>query len=138
MDGFRQTSAVDYGPEEAAMQAYLSDGERRAAALGNRGPIRFTPSGELHRDIVEAYWRCGFYVFEGVLKQAELSDIEHDLHGILDRLPVERGAPLGDARRVDPAGEKTVEIGHWNVGRQADDVLAVKALDQARHRAELE
>ena len=47
MDGSRQTSAVDYGPEEAAMQAYLRDGERRAAALGNRGPIRFTPTGEL-------------------------------------------------------------------------------------------
>ena len=38
----------DYGPEEAAMQAYLRDGERRAMALGNRGPIRFTPTGELH------------------------------------------------------------------------------------------
>ena len=47
MDGSRGTSAVDYGPEEAAMQAYLRDGERRAAGLGNRGPIRFTPAGEL-------------------------------------------------------------------------------------------
>ena len=55
----------DYGPEEAAMQAYLRDGERRAVALGNRGPIRFTPAGELHPEIVEAYWRCGFYVLRG-------------------------------------------------------------------------
>jgi len=89
MDGSR-TSAVDYGSEEAAMQAYLREGETRAARLGNRGPIRFTSAGELHPDIVEAYWRCGFYVFEGVLKQAELGDIEHDLHGILDRLPDQR------------------------------------------------
>ena len=58
---------IDYGPEEAAMQAYLREGEKRAFALGNRGPIRFTATGELHPDIVEAYWRCGFYVFEGVL-----------------------------------------------------------------------
>ena len=87
----------DYGPEEAAMQSYLRAGERRAASLGNRGPIRFTASGALHPEIVEAYWRCGFYVFEGVLKRAELDDIEHDLHDILDRLPFEKGA-LVDAK----------------------------------------
>jgi hypothetical protein len=97
MDGSRGTGAVDYGPEEAAMQAYLRDGERRAAGLGNRGPIRFASTGELHPDIVEAYWRCGFYIFEGVLKADELADIERDLHDILDRLPAERGA-LVDAK----------------------------------------
>jgi len=94
MDGSNTTGIGDYGTEEAAMQAYLREGEKRAYALGNRGPIRFTDSGELHPDIVDAYWRCGFYVFEGVLKADELADIEHDLHEILDRLPVERGAPV--------------------------------------------
>jgi len=93
MDG-SPTTRVDYGSEEAAMQAYLRDGEARAATLGNRGPIRFTASGGLHPDIVEAYWRCGFYVFEGVLEADELLDIERDLHEILDRLPAERGAAL--------------------------------------------
>src|SRR5262245_39069008 len=91
------TTGVDYGSEEAAMQAYLRDGEKRAAALGNRGPIRFTAAGELDPGILEAYWRCGFYVFEGVLKPDELGDIERDVCDILDRLPVERGAAL-DAR----------------------------------------
>jgi len=91
------SAAADYGPEEAAMRVYLRKGEQRAHALGNRGPIRFTVDGALHPDIVEAYWRCGFYVFEGVLGRAELADIEHDIRDILDRLPVERGAPL-DAR----------------------------------------
>ncbi|HSH99477.1 MAG TPA: phytanoyl-CoA dioxygenase family protein [Reyranella sp.] len=87
----------DYGPQEAEMQAYLRAGERRAAELGNRGPIRFTDAGDLHPDIVEAYWRCGFYVFEDVLKSEELSDVERDMHDILERLPVEKGAPV-DAR----------------------------------------
>src|SRR5262245_38330309 len=93
MDG-SATTRVDYGAGEPAMQAYLSAGEKRAATLGNRGPIRFAPSGELHRDILEAYWRCGFYVFEGVLKPDELADIERDLHDIIDRLPVEKGAEV--------------------------------------------
>ena len=33
MDG-STTTRVDYGSEEAAMQAYLHDGEKRAATLG--------------------------------------------------------------------------------------------------------
>lgn len=91
MDG---TTAVDYGPEEAAMQAYMREGEKRALALGNRGPIRFTADGGLHPEILEAYWRCGFYIFEGVLGPDELADIERDLHAILGRLPVAKGAPV--------------------------------------------
>jgi hypothetical protein len=85
---------VDYGPEEAAMRAYCEDGERRAYALGNRGPIRFGSDGRVHPDILEAYWRHGFYVFEGVLQPEELADIEADVLEILDRLPAERGSPV--------------------------------------------
>jgi len=93
MDG-STTTRVDYGSEEAAMQAYLREGEKRAFTLGNRGPVRLTESGDLHPDILDAYWRCGFYVFEGVLKADELADIERDMRDILDRLPVERGASV--------------------------------------------
>ncbi len=85
---------TDYGSEEAAMQTYLREGAGRAQALGNRGPIRFNADGSLGDDILEAYWRCGFYVFEGVLRPEELEDIEADLQQILDRLPAERGSPL--------------------------------------------
>ena len=83
-----------YGSEEAAMQAYLREGERKAFALGNRGPIRFDEKGKLAQDILDAYWRCGFYVFEGVLKPDELADIETDIKSILDRLPAEKGSPV--------------------------------------------
>ena len=85
---------VDYGSEEAAMVRYREDGERRAAALGNRGPIRFDARGKLDPAIVEAYSRCGFYIFEGVLKQAELDDIERDVAEMLANAPVTRGALL--------------------------------------------
>jgi len=85
---------VNYGSEEAAMQAYLAAGEKRAFELGNRGPIRYTPDGRIHPEILEAYWRCGFYVFEGVLKPDELADIEGDFKDIMDRLPTGPGEPL--------------------------------------------
>jgi hypothetical protein len=86
--------AVAFDSEEAAMQAYLAEGERKAFRLGNRGPIRFDANGRLTQDILDAYWRVGFYVFEGVLKADELADIERDFKDILDRLPVTKEATV--------------------------------------------
>ena len=114
MDGSKPVAPVDYGAEEAAMRDYLREGEQRAFALGNRGPIRFTASGELHPDILDAYWRCGFYVFEGVLKPDELADIERDVKDILDRLPVEKDSPLDAKGRPALAADCTAPTLFWS------------------------
>lgn len=92
-----QNVGTDYGPEQTAMQAYMHAGEQRASALGNRGPIRFNDDGSLAEDICEAYWRCGFYVFTGVLGPDELADIEADIANIVERLPSTEGSAV-DAR----------------------------------------
>ena len=99
------------------MQAYMREGEERAMALGNRGPIRFGADGSLHPDILAAFSRCGFYVFEEVLGADELADIEADFHDILERLPVERGSP------VDAQGRPALEV-----GRQAPSLFWSKPL----------
>lgn len=122
---------ADYGPEEAAMQAYLRDGEQRAAQLGNRGPIRFTESGELHPEIIEAYWRCGFYVFEGVLETEELADIENDLHEIQAHLPVEKGAALDASGR--PALGADCQGPNLLWARPLSDPFGGTALANGRH-----
>jgi hypothetical protein len=89
---------ADDDAQARAMRDYLREGEARAMALGNRGPIRFDAHGRVHPDILEAYRRCGFYVFEGVLPKDELADIERDIRdNVLERLPVRRGASV-DAR----------------------------------------
>lgn len=85
---------TQYGSETAAMQTYMKEGEERAFALGNRGPVRYGPDGKLHPDILASYWKNGFYVFEGVLKQEELDEIERDVLSIMDRLPAEQGSPV--------------------------------------------
>lgn len=85
--------------EDAAHQAYLTAGAARAMALGNRGPIRFTDDGQLSPDILEAYWRVGFYVFENVLRPEELDDLKADVARIQDRLPVRKGADLDASGR---------------------------------------
>lgn len=127
------TAAVtaDYGTEERAMRAYLADGERRAFALGNRGPIRFTPDGKLHPEIVEAYWRCGFYVFEGVLGKDELADIEADVRSILDRLPTERGSPVDAKGRPALAHDCTAPTLFWS--KPLGDPMGGTALANGRH-----
>ena len=89
----------DYGPHEAAMRAYCREGEKRALALPNRGPLRFTETGDLHPEIIEAWSEYGFYVLEGVIETKELDDIERDLMHILDRLPVEKGSPVDASGR---------------------------------------
>jgi hypothetical protein len=113
------------------MQAYLRDGEQRALALGNRGPIRFTAEGKLHPDILAAYWRCGFYVFEGVLRAEELADIEADLQAILDRLPRERGSAVDRKGRPALAADCEAPTLFWS--KPLGDPFGGTALANGRH-----
>lgn len=99
MDGAAAHQSNPADDDDRAMQDYLRDGERRAMALGNRGPARFTPDGALHPDIAKAYWRTGFYVFEGVLRPEELDDLKADVADIQSRLPVARGADVDASGR---------------------------------------
>ena len=83
------TPAIDMTPAEhaAKMAGYIDDGAQRAMALGNRGPIQLDAECKLHPTIVEAYWRFGFYVFEGVVGAAELADLRQDVEETLAAAP---------------------------------------------------
>ena len=81
----------------ATAAAYLKAGEQRARALANRGPVRFGRDGRLHPDMLEAYWKHGFYVFEGVVGEAELAELRADADMMIERAPVRPGAEV-DAR----------------------------------------
>ena len=76
------------------MAAYLEAGEERARALANRGPVRFGADGRLHPDILESYWKHGFYVFEGVVGAAELDELRADADMMIARAPVRPGADV--------------------------------------------
>jgi len=80
------------------MQAYLHDGEKRARTLGNRGPIKLGPDGKLAPEILEAYWRTGFYVFENVVGPDELAELRADVDRML------AGAPTSPDTDRDRAG----------------------------------
>ena len=53
----------DFGAQEAAMQSYLREGEKRAYSLGNRGPLKFNADGKLDKDILRVLRIIKFRVF---------------------------------------------------------------------------
>ena len=126
---------ADYGPEQAAMDDYLRAGEVRAMRLGNRGPLRFDADGNLAPDILDAYWRCGFYVFTGVLDAAELADIEADVRGIVERLPVGEGASVDARGRPALGADCTAPTLFWS--KPLGDPLGGTTLANGRHPAKM-
>lgn len=78
----------------AAMADYIRDGVALAADIGNRGPVRFDADGRLHPDILAAYWKHGYYVFEGVIGPEELDELRVDAMNMIDRAPVVPGGFL--------------------------------------------
>jgi len=79
---------------QARMADYLRAGEARARALGNKGPVRFDADGNLHPDIVAAYWKHGFYIFEGVVGPKEVEELRADAMNMLERAPATPGGKL--------------------------------------------
>jgi hypothetical protein len=126
---------VDYGSEEAAMARYRVEGEARARSLGNRGPIRFDADGRLDPAILDAYSRCGFYVFEGVLGADELADIERDVAEMLDRAPVAPRAAVD--RHGRPALGADCAAPNWSWTKPLADPLGGTDRANGRHPAKM-
>lgn len=105
---------ASYGEREAVMRAYLEAGEARAATLGNRGPVRYDADGRLAGDILEAYWRTGFYVFTDVVQRSELQELEADLNAMWERLPVTEGADTDAAGRPALTAENKAPTLFWS------------------------
>ena len=76
------------------MTQYVAEGIERAKALGNRGPLRLDSNCKLTPDILAAYDRTGFYIFEGAIKQDEIDLLRADMEWLLDRAPVDNGAEV--------------------------------------------
>ena len=103
MDSFKLKSRTPIQIEGTRMtDDYLEGGERRAYELGNRGPIEFDANGILHENISEAYWRTGFYVFEGVVQGEEMDELIADFEHLLTR------APTSSAASTDAAGQPAI------------------------------
>jgi ectoine hydroxylase-related dioxygenase (phytanoyl-CoA dioxygenase family) len=82
-------------------------------ALGNRGPIRFDDDGSVHPEILEAYRRHGFYVFENVIPAEELAELEADYLDLMERVPIAPDAALDRHGRPALGADRDHPMVHW-------------------------
>ncbi len=124
-------SSLSASDHASVMVEYIAAGEARAAALGNRGPIRFDSEGGLAGDILESYWEHGFYVFEGLVGPDELAELQRDVDELLDRAPVAPGATR-DRNGRPAAGLDFVRPG-FRFARPLSDPLGGTTKNKGRH-----
>ena len=56
------------------------------------GQLKFGADGKLAPEIIEAYRRTGFYVFEGLILADEIGLLQDEMQSLLERAPVDNGA----------------------------------------------
>src|SRR5580765_3400535 len=88
IDAVTAEPTLSRAEHDAGMAAYRESGQRLAEQIGNRGPLRLTDDGTLHPDIQAAYWRHGYYVFTGVIDQAEIAALRADAQTMIARAPI--------------------------------------------------
>ena len=131
MSGSEPTAAE----HAAAMAQYMGDGRERALALGNRGPLRFNADGTVHDDIMAAYWRCGFYVLQGVIDAGELAELRAGIDNMLERAPVRQGADVDAQGR--PAFGQEFERASYTWIRPLSDPVGGTEHNGGRHPSKM-
>ena len=119
------------------MDDYIRAGVGRANLLGNRGPIRYDSDGRVRKDILDSYWEHGFYVFENVISEIELTELREDM----DRVLAEVSAPGTDTAE-DVNGEVHVHHGFshpsYRFARPLSDPLGGTTRNKGRHPVKME
>jgi len=113
------------------MADYIRRGEKAAYRLANRGPIKFGSDGRLAPDILDAYWKYGFYVLEGVVDDQELADLRTDIEAVLTAAPVTPEAEIDALGR--PALNLQFDIPVYRFAKPLSDPLGGTDLNNGRH-----
>ena len=113
------------------MGDYFSNGEAQAYALPNRGPLEFTVGGDVHPGILDAYWRYGFYVLEGVIGTGEVERLLADFESAMARAPTHEGAELDAQGR--PAIDQEFERATFQFARPLSDPMGATDVAGGRY-----
>ena len=130
-----EACAAHYGEDSDAMRQYLIEGEKNARSLANRGPIRFEDNGDLASDILDAYSEYGFYIFENVLDQSELVDIQQELESLKSRFPERNGDKLTADGKPALGADNLAPTLIWS--KPLGDPLGGTAIANGRHQVKL-
>ena len=115
----------------AGLADYIKAGEKRAYALGNRGPLEVDADGNVASHIVAAYWKQGFYVFEGMVSEAELAELRRDVDAMLAAAPP---APdSGREARGTPGTRYRFERTSYRYARPLGDPVGGTQYNKGRH-----
>jgi hypothetical protein len=117
------------------MKQYLIQGQDAALAMPNRGPARFGSDGQLDEVIRQAYSKYGFYIFEGVVSDEELKDLEAGIQAMRDNFPVTNGAKVDAQGR--PALSTQCKMPNLNWARPLTDPLGGTGLLNGRHQVKV-
>ena len=130
-----EACASHYGQDADAVRNYLIQGQKRALALPNRGPIRFDENGDIHPDILTTYAKYGFYVFKNVLGEEELADIHADLEMLRDNFPTHMGAATDAQGRPALGADSKAMALQW--AKPLSDPLGGTSIANGRHQVKL-
>jgi ectoine hydroxylase-related dioxygenase (phytanoyl-CoA dioxygenase family) len=130
-----EACAAHYGDEADAMRAYLIEGQAKAAALPNRGPLKFNADGTISQDILKAYSEYGFYIFENVLSEDELNDVKDDLAAMRENFPVHMGADTDKHGRPALGADNKAPTLQW--AKPLSDPLGGTQIFNGRHQVKL-
>ena len=130
-----EACAAHYGEDAQAVKTYLIEGQKKAMALPNRGPLKFDHSGNVHSDILSAYSEFGFYILEGVLSETELEDLKSDLERMRENFPSHMGAQTDKHGRTALGAENKAMTLQW--ARPLSDPLGGTQIANGRHQVKL-
>jgi ectoine hydroxylase-related dioxygenase (phytanoyl-CoA dioxygenase family) len=111
------------------------EGQARALALPNRGPLKFDADGNIDPDILSAYSKYGFYIFENVLSAEELSDVKADLAKMRENFPAHMGAETDAQGRPALGADNKAMTLQW--ARPLSDPLGGTEISNGRHQVKL-
>ncbi len=130
-----EACAAHYGPDAEAMKTYLIEGQAKALTLPNRGPLKIDEAGNIDPQILEAYSKFGFYIFENVLSEQELDDIKNDLAQMRENFPIHMGAATDQHGRPALGADNKAPTLQW--AKPLSDPLGGTDNFNGRHQIKL-
>lgn len=116
-------------------EKYREVGKRRAYDLPNRGEIRYDTNSHVEQDILDSYFKHGFYVFEQVINPNEVQELRNDLDELLDKAPVRPKADVD--RHGRPAVGLEFTIPSFRFGKPLSDPYGGTDANNGRHPAKM-
>ncbi|MBO6827278.1 MAG: phytanoyl-CoA dioxygenase family protein [Sneathiella sp.] len=120
----------------AIMRDYIKEGEARAMSLGNRGKLKLTKEGALDPSILDSYWKHGFYVFEGLVEEQELSSLRRAVDQLLETAPTSPDAKINSKGEPVDYSEYFRPPFRW--AKPLSDPLGGTSRNKGRHPVEMQ